>query len=228
MPILITERFGGVSSMNKVSASILSANWLCLGEELKRAEEAGCDCIHVDVTDGHFVSNLTMGMDVTRAVCGATNLRVDVHLMISEPGRFIRAFSETGADSITFHAEATTHAFELIKAIKGEGKLVGVALDPATPVESIEHYLDQVDLVLLVSVCVGFGGQKFIEAVDEKIRRLAKMRLDRSLNFEIQIDGGINTENGARKRALGVDNLVGGSMIFRAEDIRETVRKLKA
>jgi len=214
--------------MNKVSASILSANWLRLGEELRRAEEAGCDCIHVDVTDGHFVSNLTMGMDITRAVCKATSLRVDVHLMISEPGRFIPAFADAGADSITFHAEATAHPFELIKEIKKREKLAGVALDPATPVEAIEHYLDQLDLVLLVSVCVGFGGQKFIGAVDEKIRRLAKMRRDRNLNFEIQVDGGINTENGSQKRALGVDNLVGGSMIFLAEDMKETVRKLKA
>ena len=214
--------------MTKVSASILSANWLRLGEELKRAEEAGCDCIHIDITDGHFVSNLTMGMDITRAVCGATNLRTDVHLMISEPGRFIAAFAETGADSITFHAEATAHPIELIRDIKKHGKLAGVALDPATPVELIEHYLDQVDLVLLVAVCVGFGGQKFIDAVDEKIRRLTKMRTDKNLSFEIQVDGGINTANGAKKHALGVDNLVGGSMIFLAQDAGETVRLLKA
>lgn len=214
--------------MKKVSASILSANWLKLGEELKRAEEAGCDCIHVDITDGHFVSNLTMGIDITRAVCGATSLRTDVHLMIDEPGRFISAFADAGADSITFHHEATAHPFELIREIKKQGKLAGVALDPATPVEMIEHYLDQVDLVLLVAVCVGFGGQKFIGAVDEKIKRLARMRSDKNLHFEIQIDGGIHTSNGAEKRALGVDNLVGGSMIFLSEDINETVRLLKA
>jgi len=213
--------------MKQVSASILSANWLKLGEELKRAEEAGCDCIHVDITDGHFVSNLTMGMDITRAVCNFTGLRADVHLMIEEPGRFIQAFADTGADSITFHHEATAHPFELIREIKRHGKLAGVALDPATPVEAIEHYLDQVDLVLLVAVCVGFGGQKFIDAVDEKIKRLAKMRKDKDLHFEIQVDGGINTSNGAQKRALGVDNLVGGSMIFLSEDIKETVRLLK-
>ena len=214
--------------MKQVSASILSANWLKLGEELKRAEEAGCDCIHVDITDGHFVSNLTMGMDITRAVCNFTGLRTDVHLMIEEPGRFIQAFADTGADSITFHHEATAHPFEMIREIKKHGKLAGVALDPATPVEAIEHYLDQVDLVLLVAVCVGFGGQKFIDAVDEKIKRLAKMRNDKALHFEIQVDGGINTSNGAEKRALGVDNLVGGSMIFLSEDINETVRLLKA
>lgn len=213
--------------MKKVSASILSANWLKLGEELKRAEKAGCDCIHVDVTDGHFVSNLTMGIDITRAVCSATNLRTDVHLMIEEPGRFIAPFAEAGADSITFHAEATAHPIELIREIHKQGKLAGVALDPATPVEQLEHYLDQLDLVLLVSVCVGFGGQKFIAAVDEKIKRLARMRSERELSFEIQLDGGINTENGAGKRALGVDNLVGGSMIFLAEDIKQTVRQLK-
>ena len=213
--------------MKQVSASILSANWLKLGEELKRAEEAGCDCIHVDITDGHFVGNLTMGMDITRAVCNFTGLRTDVHLMIEEPGRFIAAFADTGADSITFHHEATAHPFELIREIKKHGKLAGVALDPATPVEAIEHYLDQVDLVLLVAVCVGFGGQKFIDVVDEKIKRLSKMRKDRDLHFEIQVDGGINTGNGAQKRALGVDNLVGGSMIFLSEDIKETVRLLK-
>lgn len=214
--------------MKKVSASILSANWLRLGEELKRAEEAGCDCIHVDVTDGHFVSNLTMGMDITRAVCKASNLRVDAHLMISEPGRFIDAFADAGADSITFHAEATSHPFELIKQIKKHGKMAGVALDPATPIESISYYLDQLDIVLLVSVCVGFGGQSFIGAMDEKIVRLAQMRAERNLNFEIQVDGGINTANGTQKRALGVDNLVGGSMIFLAESMKETVRQLKA
>ena len=214
--------------MKQVSASILSANWLVLGEELRRAEEAGCDCVHIDVTDGHFVSNLTMGMDITRAVCGATGLRKDVHLMIAEPGKFIQAFADTGADSITFHAEATAHPIELIREIKRQGKLAGVALDPATPVETLEHYLDQVDLVLLVAVCVGFGGQKFIDAVDEKIKRLATMRKDKGLSFEIQVDGGINTKNGAQKRALGVDNLVGGSMIFLSEDIKETVRLLKA
>lgn len=214
--------------MNKVSASILSANWLRLGEEIVRAEEAGCDCIHIDVTDGHFVSNLTMGMDITRAVCKATSLRVDAHLMISEPGRFIAPFADAGADSIAFHAEATKHAFELIREIKRHGKLAGVALDPATPVETIEHYLDLLDLVLLVSVCVGFGGQKFIDAVDEKIRRLVTMRKNKNLHFEIQVDGGINTENGRQKRALGVDNLIGGSTIFLAENMKETVAKLKA
>lgn len=214
--------------MVKVSASILSANWLRLGEEIRSAEEAGCDCIHIDVTDGHFVSNLTMGMDITRAVCGYTNLRVDAHLMISEPGRFIAAFADAGADSITFHAEATKHAFELIKQIKQHKKLVGVALDPATPVEALEHYLDQVDIVLLVSVCVGFGGQPYIGAVDEKIKRLAALRKKKGLSFEIQVDGGINTDNGKQKRELGVDNLIGGSMIFLADDRKTAVQKLKS
>jgi ribulose-phosphate 3-epimerase len=213
--------------MTKVSASILSADWLRLGEELKRAEEAGCDCIHIDVTDGHFVSNLTMGMDITRAVCGFTKLRVDAHLMIDEPGRYIAAFAQAGAHSITFHAEATANAFELINEIRKHGKLAGVALDPATPLDTIELYLDRLDIVLLVAVCVGFGGQKFIGAVDEKIRQLAAMRKERGLAFEIQVDGGINAENGREKHLLGADNLVGGSMIFLAEDLKETVRKLK-
>lgn len=213
--------------MTKVSASILSADWLRLGEELRSAEEAGCDCIHIDVTDGHFVSNLTMGIDIARTVCGFTCLRVDVHLMISEPWRYIAAFADAGADSITFHAEAAAHAFELIREIRKHGKLVGVALDPATPVETIEHFVDRVDIVLLVSVCVGYGGQAYIDAVDEKIQRLVKMRERKGLSFEIQVDGGINAENGREKHLLGVDNLVGGSMIFLAENLPETVRKLK-
>lgn len=213
--------------MIKLSASILSADWLRLGEEIDRMGKAGCDCIHVDVTDGHFVSNITMGVDITAAVCKQTGLRVDAHLMIDNPKDFINAFADAGADAIIFHAEATAHAFELIKDIKKRGKLAGVALDPATPIETIEHYLHQVDIVILISVCVGFGGQKYIDEVDEKIRRLDALRKDKQIDFEIQIDGGINAENGLAKHALGVDNLVGGSMFFLAEDVDGLVKRFK-
>ncbi|MEZ4628832.1 MAG: ribulose-phosphate 3-epimerase [Eubacteriales bacterium] len=161
--------------MKQVSASILSANWLKLGEELKRAEEAGCDCIHVDITDGHFVSNLTMGMDISRAVCNFTNLRTDVHLMIEEPGRFIAAFADSGADSITFHHEATAHPFELIREISVCWASSQVwRLIPQRRWKLSSTILTVVDLVPLVAVCVGFGGQRFIDAVDEKIKRLAR------------------------------------------------------
>ncbi len=213
--------------MVKLSASILSADWLKLGEEIKRVEQAGCDCIHIDVTDGHFVSNITMGMDITTAVCRATDLRVDAHLMISNPGSFIQAFSKAGADSITFHAEATAHPFELIKKIREYGKLAGVALDPGTRIEAVEHYLHQVDIVLLVSVCVGFGGQKYIDEMDEKIKRLSQLRQQKGLDFEIQVDGGINAKNGLEKHLLGVDNLVGGSMFFLSDDVNQLVKDLK-
>ena len=213
--------------MLKLSASILSADWLKLGEEIKKVEKAGCDCIHIDVTDGHFVSNITMGIDITAAVCRTTDLRVDVHLMISNPGSLIQAFSDAGADSITFHAEATAHPFELIKSIKECGKLAGVALDPGTRIEAVEHYLHQVDIVLLVAVCVGFGGQKYIDEMDEKIRRLNRLRQKKGLDFEIQIDGGINAANGIEKHRLGVDNLVGGSMFFLSDDVNQLVKDLR-
>lgn len=213
--------------MKKLSASILAANWLRLGDEIKRVENAGCDCIHIDVTDGHFVSNLTMGIDITAAVCAYTDLRVDVHLMIDQPEKFITKFINAGADAVIFHAEATKHPFELIKDIQQQDKLVGVALDPATRIEDIEHYLDKIDIVLLVSVCVGFGGQQFIDEVDKKIKKLCKIRKDKGLNFEIQVDGGITVHNGLQKYAIGVDNLVGGSMFFKAENVNHVVKELK-
>ena len=213
--------------MHRLSASILSADFLKLGEEIKRVEDAGCDCLHIDIIDGHFVPNLAMGVGVTEAVCAHTSLRKDVHLMISNPERFIKKFADAGADAITFHAEATAHPFEIIKYIRETGKLVGVALDPATRIEEISHYLDAVDIVLLVAVCVGFGGQQYIKAVDEKITALGKVKKEQGLDFEIQVDGGINVDNALEKARIGVDTLVAGSMFFLADDVREVVNKIK-
>lgn len=217
----------GCNVMHQLSASILSADFLKLGEEVKRVEKAGCDCLHIDIIDGHFVPNLAMGLNVAEAVCTHTTMRKDVHLMISNPEAFIRKFADAGADSITFHAEATAHPFEMIKYIRETGKLVGVALDPATPIDAIMHYIDVVDIVLLIAVCVGFGGQKYIKTADQKILDLNRIREERGLDFEIQVDGGINVDNALEKVKLGVDTLVAGSMFFLAPDVNDVVNKIK-
>lgn len=213
--------------MLKLSASILSADWLKLGAELKRMEQSGCDSIHIDITDGHFVPNLTMGVDIAEAVCKTTILRKDVHLMVARPQDFIKKFSDAGADLILFHHEATTHPFEMIKYINECGKMVGVALDPATRIEDIEHYLHAVDVVLLVAVCVGVGGQKYIEAMDNKIKQLSDMRKQKKLDFEIQVDGGINLQNALEKHKKGADTLVAGTLFFRSDNVHEIVKQLK-
>ena len=216
-----------ICTMHQLSASILSANFLKLGEEVTRVEKAGCDCLHIDIIDGHFAPNLAMGLNVAEAVCAHTCMRKDVHLMIANPEQFIKSFADAGVDSITFHAEATVHPFEIIKYIRETGKMVGVALDPGTPIEAIRHYIDAVDIVLLVAVCVGFGGQKYIDAVDKKILQLNHMKREAELDFEIQVDGGINADNALDKVELGVDTLVAGSMFFLADNVEEVIRKVK-
>ncbi len=213
--------------MLKLSASILSADFLKLGEDIARMEQGGCDVLHIDITDGHFVPNLTMGICVAEAACRTTRLRKDVHLMIACPQDFIKKFSDAGGDLIMFHAEATTHPFEMIKYIRECGKLVGVALDPGTPVSSIAHYLHAVDAVLVVAVCVGFGGQEYIREMDAKVGELAKLRREKGLFFEIQVDGGLTPENARAKHEIGVDTLVAGSMFFQSPDVGALVKQLK-
>lgn len=213
--------------MIKISASILSADFLKLGEDLDRVEHSGCDAIHIDVTDGHFVPNLTMGICVAEAVCKKTSLRKDVHLMISRPQDFIQKFADAGADLIIFHAEATSHPFEMIKYIRETGKLVGVALDPGTRVEEIAHYLHALDVVILVAVCVGFGGQQYIAETDRKIIALDRIRRENKLKFEIQVDGGINAENALEKYKLGADTVIAGSMVFNSNNIYDLIKRIK-
>lgn len=213
--------------MLRLSASILSADYLHLGKDIRRAEDGGCDCIHIDVTDGHFVPNLTMGVDIAQAVCSATSLRTDVHLMISNPQDFICKFSDAGADMIFFHAEATCHPFEMIRYIRSTGKKVGVALDPATPIEAVRPYLHAVDAVNQIAVCVGFGGQSYMEATDEKLRQLVRARRELGLDFEIQVDGGINVKNALEKHGLGADTLIAGTMFFSSDNIKEMVYQFK-
>jgi ribulose-phosphate 3-epimerase len=213
--------------MLRLSASILSADFLRLQEDITRMEQGGCDVLHIDITDGHFVPNLTMGICVAEAVCQATSMRKDVHLMISRPQDFIKKFSDAGADLILFHHEATAHPFEMIKYIRECGKMVGVALDPGTRVSSIEHYLHAVDVVLVVAVCVGFGGQGYIEEMDAKIGELVRLRREKGLSFEIQVDGGLTPGNARQKHEIGVDTLVAGSMFFQSPDVGTLVKQIK-
>jgi ribulose-phosphate 3-epimerase len=196
--------------MNKLSASILSADFGRLAEQVKEAEQAGVDWIHVDVMDGHFVPNITIGPAVTGAIRRVTNLPLDVHLMISNPERYVEAFVEAGADWLGIHVEAT------------------VTLNPATPLSSLEYVLQEVDMVLLMTVNPGFSGQKFIPAVLPKIRRLRQMIDAQELDVLIQVDGGVHVDTLGDLVAAGADVLVSGSGIFNDKPVAENVQRLRA
>lgn len=211
----------------RISASILSADFLHLKDDIDRAEKAGCDYIHIDVMDGHFVPNLAIGLCTAESLKAVNKLRKDVHLMIAQPERFIDKFAEAGADSITFHAESCPHYFRLIEQIKKQGKLAGIALTPETPIETIQYILGEVDIVLQVSVNVGFGGQKIIKQTYEKLKTLREYKERYGYNFEIQVDGGIGTETYKDVLSNGADVLVAGSMLFKAPDMSEVVSKIR-
>jgi ribulose-phosphate 3-epimerase len=212
----------------KISASILSADFLRLQDELDRAAWAGCECLHLDIMDGHFVPNLAVGLCTVECMKDFKALRKDVHLMIAEPERFIDAFAEAGGDSITFHAEACPHHFRLIRQIKNAGKLAGIAITPETPVENIRHVLEDVDIVLQVSVCVGFGGQKIIEPVYRKLETLREYKERYGYTYEIQVDGGISEETYARALQSGAEVLVAGSYLFGSWDMNTTVSMIQS
>ena len=179
----------------QISPSILSADFSQLGTEIKRLEDGGADMIHVDVMDGHFVPNLTIGPPVIKSLRKHSSLKFDVHLMISPVHKYIEAYANAGADIITIHPEATQNLADSIKAIKNFNKKVGVSLNPESKIELITEFLDQIDLVLIMSVNPGFGGQKFMPEVLDKIKQLKKIQQEKNLTFDIEIDGGINFEN---------------------------------
>lgn len=213
--------------MIKIAPSILSADFIRLGEEIRAAEAAGADMLHLDVMDGHFVPNITIGPMVVDAIRKTTNLPLDVHLMIEEPDKFLNDFINPGSDYITVHIEASVHLHRTIQRIKEKGVRAGVSLNPATPLSSIEHILPDVDMVLLMSVNPGFGGQKFIPDILNKTKKLKKIIKQRKLNVLIEVDGGVKLDNAAGVAKAGADILVMGSAFFSSGDYREYMKKLR-
>ena len=214
----------------QISPSILSADFSQLGAEIKRLEEGGADMIHVDVMDGHFVPNLTIGPPVIKALRKHCSLKFDVHLMISPVHKYIEAYADAGADIITIHPEATDDLNSSILKIKELNKKVGVSLNPETKIDIILNVLDKIDLVLIMSVNPGFGGQKFMPEVLDKIKELKKIQKEKGLNFDIEIDGGINFENSKAAIEAGANILVSGTTIFKSNngDIKKNIELLKS
>ena len=214
----------------QISPSILSADFSQLGNEIKRLEEGGADFIHVDVMDGHFVPNLTIGPPVIKALKKNCSIKFDVHLMISPVHKYIDAYSDAGADIITIHPEATENLSASIKKIKKKKKKVGVSLNPETEVSVIKDYLNKIDLVLIMSVNPGFGGQKFMPEVLDKIKELKKIQEKQNIEFDIEIDGGINFENSKKAIEAGANILVSGTTIFKSNNgnIKKNIDLLKS
>lgn len=212
--------------MVQLAPSILSADFSRLGEDVRKIEEGGAHLIHVDVMDGHFVPNISFGAVVMKSLAGKSGLPFDVHLMIENPDAYLEEFVTPQTEYITVHQEACTHLHRTLQHIRSTGVKAGVSINPATPLCMLEEVLEDVDLILIMSVNPGFGGQKMIPSVLHKIEQLVQIREERGLKFQIEIDGGVKTDNIAQVRAAGTDIIVAGSAVFGAEDIPGRVREL--
>lgn len=213
--------------MAGLAPSLLSADFAELKEEIRKVEEGGADFLHLDVMDGNFVPNITFGPPVIKALRMVSNLPFDVHLMIDKPERYIEDFVNAGADILTVHAEATTHLHRTIQAIKSMGIKAGVSLNPSTSLNVLDYVLEDLDLVLIMTVNPGFGGQSFISSMEDKIRTLRKIVDEKNLDIILEIDGGVNLDNAKHLKELGVDLIVAGSAVFGAEDITARTQELK-
>ncbi len=213
--------------MVKIAPSILSADFLKLGEEIKAAEAAGADMLHIDIMDGHFVPNITIGSSIVKSIRKITPLPLDVHLMIEEPEKYLRDFIKAGADYLTVHYEASVHLHRTIQRIKESGIKAGVSLNPATPIWSLEHILPDADIALLMSVNPGFGGQDFIPQIIDKIKTLKNLLREKGFPTLIEVDGGVKLENAADIISAGADILVMGSAFFNSENYGTIIKQFR-
>lgn len=214
--------------MAEISPSILAADFAVLGEQVRQAELGGAQMLHVDVMDGHFVPNISIGIPVVESLARSTDSVLDCHLMVTRPEDYTRAFVDAGAKMVTVHQETCPHLGRIIGQIQASGAAAGVALNPATPLNTLDEVLADVDLVLIMSVHPGFGGQSFLPTSLDKVRRLSELRRQAGYKFRIQVDGGVNMDNAELLAAAGCDILVAGSSVFGADDIAEAVRALSA
>ena len=212
--------------MKKILPSILSADFANLERDIKELENIGIDMFHIDVMDGNFVPNISFGFPIIEAIRPKTDKVFDCHLMIANPENYVEQFCKVGCDMVSFHIEATNHTDRLIQVIKANGKKAGIVLNPQTPIESIKYLLPKLDYVLIMTVNPGFGGQKFIPEMFEKIEELAKLREEKNYNFLIEVDGGVNVETSKACRDKGADLLVCGSFLFGASDKEKTLGEL--
>jgi ribulose-phosphate 3-epimerase len=212
----------------EIAPSILAANFSCLGEQISAVERGGADILHVDVMDGHFVPNITVGLPVVKSLAGSTRLPIDAHLMISDPGQYAAQFVSAGAQMVSVHVEADANLHRTLTSIRSAGARAGVVLNPATPLSALDEALQFVDYVLVMSVNPGFGGQKFIPQSVNKVKRLRQMIVDRQLNVRIEIDGGIDRGNIETVVAAGAEIIVAGSAIFGANDAEIAVKELRS
>ena len=213
--------------MIKLAPSILSADFARLLEDVKKVEKAGCEYLHIDVMDGHFVPNITLGPGIVKSLRKDVNMVFDAHLMIENPDNYIKEFADAGCDIIVVHQEACTHLHRTIQNIKSHGIKAGVALNPATPIETIKYVLQDVDMVLLMSVNPGFGGQSYIPVATEKIKELKALIDEMNLDIDIEVDGGVKPSNIAEVVNAGANVIVAGSAIFNAGNIDEAVKSLR-